>query len=1819
MLRRVSALLSLCVLTGAIPLLAQSYQTSFSEVKFDRGRTPATLHGHADVDSASGALSVDVPLGPGIGARGAVFQPHYRLRWAPEFFVRSEPHLTNPSVDVVDPSNGAILIRRTDYEQWGPSTIADTWSSWDHTADGGLNPGSLDLPQSPVEQGALTPSFVLPDGRSSAFKLGALPAGASSTQLLADFGYVGATVASFAYGPDPANPTHSSLLQAVTPSGDIVLGLAGSAYSAATSSDQSMGTQAAPMTIYYSDPATVLVVSGGAAYEYQLESWHTQVVHHASIDSTGHLTLGSPFPCLRRAHYILRRIVNRFGDAIVFNNAPGGTDDQVSFTATWTRNGLSTGVSVQATFIPPTGTATAGSIRISYTGGNQSSYLLTPGNPVLVDAPDDTVNNTYNLASGGGSVGSRSLRETYNNLFFLASVQEEATGQSVSFAYANAAAFDKQYRQGTSTGSALLTQINEPGRQLSYTWTAYSYRRNFAAGPDWSGYYGDQLISPSYVYGVTRIDDASLAGSSVAQTRTTTHERTLPSPVLGSASGTDWTSTIFQDKVTTPDGQITLYSFVPPVPGDRGDSNSSTANQLQTQQHLKHTLQSVQRYDGYLSFQNNQPYQSVTYSAVDLRSVGDPAGTPSLGVVPYWTTTTTQDLDRGVTTTEQLDTWDTVNLGWQNTLRSVTGPAGSFHKDDRRTLNTDLGHWLVGQVLSDTKTGQAAVATTYDNAHGGRVSSIASNSGASPALTLTYTYTDATSNPASVSLTGTNTAGSAAGASYTYDAKGFLASIAVNGIAGTISQVADGLGRPTSQTDRNGFTTGFGYDPAGRLASITPPSPEVASSIAYDPDNLGASLTRGSQSSAYRYSGYGDLVLEKRLDGSTWSSTEHGYDALGHHIWDTTWRAGAGSDADWTAALGPDDTSTTTPGWTETTNQCAIWHYDGSGQPDYCLKYKVIVHPPVTTVAYHHSTHTQYDGRGRVTQVTNPNGEVVATSYGAAALSDGNSSRTVTVAPGDADHQQVTVFESDPLGRLSKVIDALNQVTAYTYDDGDRTTKVQQFPTSSQATDTWTGAGTPQVRSWAYNGLGWLTSLVQPESGTTSYSSFTVLGKPTSTVYGAGSASPLTVTTGYDASGRVTSVSGTGVSQSFTFDSGTNAKGQLSSATDGGITRALAYAGLNGRLSGMTTTLDSQTFSQSLAYDIYGKLTSRTYPDGRVQVIAYDDASSLPKSSTYNGAALVSTLGYDPTSWLLNQISWANGASSSFTYRDDQSSLATMNHAIPGQLSKAWTFSYDAAGNLGTDNEDWYSYDRLGRLTQAYVRDLSGSTSAGLWQKFSYDAFGNRTALSSQSITNWPATQAPPATPSSTALTGDPRNLQTYTMSAAEVSAMAATNHLPATLGGVATGVGASGYDAQGNLKTVYKTPGQSGTQLGMAYDALGRVTSVADASRGVTETYSYDDQGLRMRIWDGTIYRYNLYDEGRKLVAQYTKTPSGSLTWKDDVLYVGTKEVAQVGSDGKTRITLEDHLGSPRYEWDGSSGTATYIQQKFLPFGESLAVPTASALFAKGFTNHEQTDLSGLVYMQARFYLPSYGRFISPDPLGDQHFEMIQNWGTYVYTKNNPTNKFDPDGKNARVRIMGNTIIITVPIVLSGSGATQKFASTMRDKIIQGWDNHGLGWSREDHNGKTWHMHVIPQIKISNTDVKPNSATNTMFVFTRSHEDGGPNSSEVTNNQFGRIKGNADKVGAPPILHEFWHYLYSEDKAWEEGPRSGTPFPGFEHNIMALPGDRGDIEPDKNIQPLLDYLVDWYENTDPSELNPNNGYDADGVLGDKILPAHDF
>ncbi|MCI0528597.1 MAG: RHS repeat-associated core domain-containing protein, partial [Nitrospira sp.] len=73
---------------------------------------------------------------------------------------------------------------------------------------------------------------------------------------------------------------------------------------------------------------------------------------------------------------------------------------------------------------------------------------------------------------------------------------------------------------------------------------------------------------------------------------------------------------------------------------------------------------------------------------------------------------------------------------------------------------------------------------------------------------------------------------------------------------------------------------------------------------------------------------------------------------------------------------------------------------------------------------------------------------------------------------------------------------------------------------------------------------------------------------------------------------------------------------------------------------------------------------------------------------------------------------------------------------------------------------------------------------------------------------------------------------------------------------------------------------------------------------------------------------------------------------------------------------------------------------------------PPSQALTDQGFTGHKHNDDLKLIYMNARFYVPSLNRFISADTIVPNP-QNPQSFNRYSYAYNNPVNFADPSGHN--------------------------------------------------------------------------------------------------------------------------------------------------------------------------------------------------------------
>jgi RHS repeat-associated protein len=182
--------------------------------------------------------------------------------------------------------------------------------------------------------------------------------------------------------------------------------------------------------------------------------------------------------------------------------------------------------------------------------------------------------------------------------------------------------------------------------------------------------------------------------------------------------------------------------------------------------------------------------------------------------------------------------------------------------------------------------------------------------------------------------------------------------------------------------------------------------------------------------------------------------------------------------------------------------------------------------------------------------------------------------------------------------------------------------------------------------------------------------------------------------------------------------------------------------------------------------------------------------------------------------------------------------------------------------------------------------------------------------------------------------------------------------------------------------------------------DPVGNPTQIVrSGSLAETQTYTYDDEGRRIRKTVGSTTTNYLYN-GPDIVAEYSSTwglPLALYTHgpnMDDPLIRSTSATAQ--------YYHQDGLGSVvglTNQTGGTDGTARYDA-----WGNTLASTGPIPLY--GYSGREP-DETGLLYYRARYYDPTTGRFLQRDPIeleeGDLH--------PYAYVDNNPTNLVDPDG----------------------------------------------------------------------------------------------------------------------------------------------------------------------------------------------------------------
>ncbi len=291
-------------------------------------------------------------------------------------------------------------------------------------------------------------------------------------------------------------------------------------------------------------------------------------------------------------------------------------------------------------------------------------------------------------------------------------------------------------------------------------------------------------------------------------------------------------------------------------------------------------------------------------------------------------------------------------------------------------------------------------------------------------------------------------------------------------------------------------------------------------------------------------------------------------------------------------------------------------------------------------------------------------------------------------------------------------------------------------------------------------------------------------------------------------------------------------------------------------------------------------------------------------------------------------------------------------------------------------------------------------------------------------------------------------------------------------------------YDPVGN-RTAMTTTTSTTTY---AYDAANRLTSVGG------QTYTWDNAG---NLTNNGKFTFTYNTAGQMTRAQgitatqvYTYNGDGLLISRNTAKYVydqaaGLPQLLSDGSkwyvpgvgqwDGKEWLyELPDGLGSVRQLADAQG----YIAQRYEygPFGEMLASEGKRANSLR-YTGEPWDSDVGLLYLRARWYDPSVGRFTTRDPF--RGFAALpQSQNPYVYVYNNPINLTDPSGNSAIV--IGIVVVSVGAIVVIGGWVIlstyyfSPYAAQNRANFASGMCELGRGIQNRYNEAMAWPMAIV-------------------------------------------------------------------------------------------------------------------------------------------------
>ena len=888
----------------------------------------------------------------------------------------------------------------------------------------------------------------------------------------------------------------------------------------------------------------------------------------------------------------------------------------------------------------------------------------------------------------------------------------------------------------------------------------------------------------------------------------------------------------------------------------------------------------------------------------------------------------------------------------------------------------------------------------------------------------------------------------------------------------------DAMGRETENTskDRKGnilSSTETSYDFMGRAIQTKVTSDGVTQTESKTYDDNGTVATETSASgvkTAYQYDSVNRVVkATESADGTdTVTETSYGYEDAQIHTLNgmkdyqdlsvqTTKTNGRVSEKSWTDAAGQTVRSFSHGLYTD-----HVFTSDGK---------------EIATI----SLGTKTSGDGKIAlQLYDKEGKQTAAIQNPE-ITKGTSDAVVKV--GNSSILQKT--EYDTKGNETTKTDGNGDQISYAYDDQNRVTEITQ-------------GGQKTKVSYQVNSDGSTTTSVTDANGHVKQETASASGSVTTTSdLGDGSESITTKYTYDDRGNKLSEVYANGAKKTYEYNSRNLVTKTQSYDKEGTKTLTSRYRyDDKGQLSEMTDySVSSETETAyrytEYSYDTRGRITTFAEISQNAQPTA-DDIKAHQIRYTYNENGNLSKVSYPTTKDGIQSLSYIY---------DENGWL----QEIKGELhSKGQTtekvlrsYSYDAYGkvkeikdyrNLLKDGDQAvqkvYTYDRFDRVKEMIYTDLETGKVMESYQ-YSYDKNSNITKKTQ--VNNYPKEDANKVneTKSYTYDTlgrltktvtidhnkNDKTKTVTYTYDNVgnRLKEDDGTTTISYTYNGLdqlKTSTKEKGtaveevrqydYDMNGNQTDVKNT--KTGENQTYVYDAENRLSQVSvtkDGKTAVIQQNIYNGEGQRIQKVDGDEMTNYYYQDG---IAAYTTDADGNQNSQNLIGTEGNVLATErfKGDDTQYYLYNKDIQGSTTslVKEDGSAD-ATY---QYTDFGETIIHGDDQAKNEVCYTGGIYDQSTGLYYLNARYYDPEDGRFMTEDSYRGE----IMNPETghlYVYCTNNPVNYVDPSGHFAAA------MYTVIKLVLVGGAVAYVSYSS--------WKNHS---SKTKYAGRK----IISKTKVS-------------------------------------------------------------------------------------------------------------------------------------------